>query len=91
MQFVHTLDVAGSLISEDTKAKISKGVYNTLTFSLLFKVGNANPWIKDIYNAAKSVNFTKIPSAVYEFDHTVFLQEHKVGFWYDTNNWNFAF
>jgi hypothetical protein len=48
MQFIHTLDAANSLISEDTKAKIDKGVYTTLTFSLLFKIGNRNKWIHDL-------------------------------------------
>jgi len=48
MQFVHTLDAAGSLISEDTKAKVDKGVYNLLGFSLLFKIGNNNKWIHDL-------------------------------------------
>lgn len=80
LQFVHTLVVEGSLISEDTKAKVDKGVYTTLGFSLLFKVGNANKWIKDIYTVAKNTGFTKFVGPV-NFDHTLFLQEHKVGFW----------
>jgi len=90
LQFVHTLVTDQSLISEDSKSKINQGVYQTLGYSLLFKVGNANPWFKDLYNSAKSVNFTKV-SGAYNFDHTLFLQEHKLGFWYDSNNWNFAF
>jgi len=45
---VYTLDAAGSLISEDTKSKVDKGVYNTLAFSLLFKIGNPNKWVRDM-------------------------------------------
>jgi hypothetical protein len=87
LQFVHTLVVDGSLISEDTKAKVDKGVYTTLGYSLLFKVGNSNKWIKEIYNIGKASNFTKFTGPA-SFDHTIFLQEKKVGFWYDSNNWN---
>jgi len=63
MQFVHTLVAEQSLISEDSKEKIGKGVYQTLAFSMLFKVGNANEWFKGLYAATKSVNFTKISGA----------------------------
>lgn len=87
LQFIHTLVADESLISEDTKAKIDKGVYQTLGFSLLFKVGNRNKWIHDLYLQAKTSNFTAL-TAELNFDHTLFLQEHKVGFWYDSNNWN---
>jgi len=48
LQFVHTLVPEGSLISEDTKSKVDLGVYTTLGFSLLFKVGNSNKWVKDM-------------------------------------------
>lgn len=61
-----------------------------LAFSLLFKIGNANPWMHNLYAAAKASNYSKI-SGNFEFDHTLFLQDHKLGFWYDSNNWNFAF
>jgi hypothetical protein len=44
----------------------------------------------DLFTAAKAVNFTSL-NGEFNFDHTLFLQEHKVGFWYDTNNWNYAF
>lgn len=53
----------------------------------MFKIGNNNKWIHDLYNAAKKVNFSKVKGP-HDFDHTLFLQEHKIGFWYDTNNWN---
>jgi len=90
MQFYSTLVVEGSLISADTKTKIEKGVYGTLAFSILFKIGNRNKWMHDILQAAKATNFTTL-NGEFNFDHTLFLQEHKVGFWYDTNNWNYAF
>lgn len=45
---MHTIVTAGSLISEDTKAKIDQGVYNTLGFSILFKIGNRNKWLHDL-------------------------------------------
>jgi len=47
-QFIHSLVPEESLISEDTKSKIDKGVYMTLGFSLLFKIGNRNKWIHDL-------------------------------------------
>jgi hypothetical protein len=40
-----------------------------------------------MYNIAKSNAFQKFVGAA-EFDHTIFLQDKKVGFWYDSNNWN---
>jgi len=48
MQFIHTLVIEESLISDDTKTKIDKGIYHTLGFSILFKIGNRNKWIHDI-------------------------------------------
>jgi len=60
MQFIHTLVVEGSLISEDTKAKIDQGVYLTLGFSIMFKIGNRNKWIHDLYLAAKGSAFTTL-------------------------------
>jgi len=80
LQFIHTLVPEESLISEDTKAKIDKGVYSTLGFSLLFKIGNRNKWIHDLYLKTKEGNFTTASGDI-NFDHTMFLQEHKVGFW----------
>jgi len=59
----------------------------TMGYSILFKIGNRNKWIHDLYLAAKGSSFTTV-SGDYQFDHTLFLQDHKVGFWYDTNNWN---
>lgn len=90
MQFIHTLVSDESLISEDTKEKIDKGVYGTLGYSILFKIGNRNKWIHDIYLMAKNNNFTQFQGD-FEFDHTIFLQQNKVGYWYDSNNWNYAF
>jgi len=87
IQFIHTLDLTESLISEDTKTKIDRGIYATLNFSLLFKIGNRNKWIHTLYLKAKKNNF-ETASGPIVFDHTLFLQEHRVGFWYDTNNWN---
>jgi len=90
MQFIHTLVADESLISEDTKAKIDKGIYQTLGFSILFKIGNRNKWIHDIYLKSRDSGFNQYIGD-FNFDHTLFLQQQKVGFWYDTDNWNYAF
>jgi len=62
----------------------------TLGFSVLFKMGNRNKWIHDLFMAAKGANFATL-AGDFTFDHTMFLQEGKSGFWYDSNNWNYAF
>jgi hypothetical protein len=49
-------------------------------FSIMFKIGNRNKWIHDLYMAAKGSNFSMV-AGDFQFDHTLFLQEHKVGFW----------
>lgn len=60
-------------------------------FSVLFKMGNRNKWIHDLFIAAKGSNFGTLAGTDISFDHTLFLQEGKGGFWYDSNNWNYAF
>jgi len=90
MQFIHTLVPDESLISDDTKEKIDKDVYQTLGFSILFKIGNKNKWLNELYNTAKKSNFTIYHGDI-DFDHTLFLQGKQVGFWYDNDNWNYAF
>jgi hypothetical protein len=56
----------------------------------MFKIGNRNKWIHDLYVAAKAANFGMV-AGDFTFDHTLFVQEGTPGFWYDTNNWNYAF
>lgn len=46
----------------------------------MFKIGNRNKWIHDLYLAAKGAQFATLVGD-FSFDHTLFVQEGKGGFW----------
>lgn len=56
MQFNHELILDESLVSKETKDQIDSGAYKQLHFSLLFDIGQENPWIEQILETLKENN-----------------------------------